>query len=144
MSAADSPDPSHGLVSAPADALPCVILIGMAGSGKSTIGARLALEMDWAFLDSDHLMEALYGCRLQDLTDALDRDAFLDVECAVSRATRALCRLGGPALRRRQGNARPLRALDTEPPAAGIPDRRRRCGPRCPLTPAAPRGERRA
>ncbi|WP_304392152.1 homoserine kinase [uncultured Desulfovibrio sp.] len=89
MSAADSPDPSHGLVSAPADALPCVILIGMAGSGKSTIGARLALEMDWAFLDSDHLMEALYGCRLQDLTDALDRDAFLDVECAVIRAIRA-------------------------------------------------------
>lgn len=89
MSAAASQDPSPSLVSAPADALPCVILIGMAGSGKSTIGARLALEMDWAFLDSDHLMEALYGCRLQDLTDALDRDTFLDVECAVICAIRA-------------------------------------------------------
>ena len=88
MPAASSPN-SQRLVSAPRDSLPCVILIGMAGSGKSTIGARLAQEMDWALLDSDALMEALYGCRLQDLTDALPRDAFLDVECAVICAIRA-------------------------------------------------------
>lgn len=86
---AASPRPGQSLVSGPKDSLPCVILIGMAGSGKSTIGARLAQEMDWALLDSDALMEALYGCRLQDLTDALDRDAFLDVECAVICAIRA-------------------------------------------------------
>lgn len=82
--------PAHAasLLAAPKAPLPCVILIGMAGSGKSTIGARLAQEMGWALLDSDFLMEALYGCRLQDLTDALDRDAFLDVECAVICALR--------------------------------------------------------
>ena len=88
MTAASTPA-AHNLVPAPGTSLPCVILIGMAGSGKSTIGARLAQEMGWALLDSDLLMEALYGCRLQDLTDALDRDAFLDVECAVIRAIRA-------------------------------------------------------
>ena len=100
---APSPQNPHGLVSAPADALPCVILIGMAGSGKSTIGGRLAQEMGWAFLDSDHLMEALYGCRLQDLTDALDRDAFLDVECAVIcaiRARRTVIATGGSVIYR--------------------------------------------
>lgn len=84
-----SPAPDASLLATPRTPLPCVILIGMAGSGKSTVGARLAQEMGWALLDSDFLMEALYGCRLQDLTDALDRDAFLDVECAVIRAIRA-------------------------------------------------------
>ena len=80
---------AQNFISAPREALPCVILIGMAGSGKSTIGARLAQEMGWALLDSDALMEALYGCRLQYLTDAIPRDAFLDVECAVICAIRA-------------------------------------------------------
>ena len=87
MPPAEFPRPAR--ITAQKDALPCVILIGMAGSGKSTIGARLAQEMGWALLDSDLLMEALYGCRLQDLTDALPREAFLDVECTVIRAIRA-------------------------------------------------------
>lgn len=103
MPAAASPDASHGLLAAPADALPCVVLIGMAGSGKSTIGAQLALDMGWAFLDSDQLMEALYGCRLQELTDALDRDAFLDVECAVVcaiHARRTVIATGGSVIYR--------------------------------------------
>lgn len=82
-------DAARSLLATPGESLPCVILIGMAGSGKSTIGARLAQEMGWALLDSDLLMESLYGCRLQDLTDALDRDAFLDVEAAVICAIRA-------------------------------------------------------
>ncbi len=51
--------PSPDLVAAPARPAPCIILIGMAGAGKSTVGSALARELGWAFLDSDHLIEAL-------------------------------------------------------------------------------------
>lgn len=77
------------LVKLPAHALPCISLVGMAGAGKSTVGVRLASALGWAFMDSDHLIEAIYGVRLQDVTDALGKDAFLDVECAVIRAINA-------------------------------------------------------
>lgn len=103
MSVIPLPQPEAGLMSAPRDQLPCVILIGMAGSGKSTIGARLAQEMDWALLDSDALMESLYACRLQELTEALERDAFLDVEAAVVcsiRARRTVIATGGSVVHR--------------------------------------------
>ena len=102
-SSGPSHDAASSLLATPKDALPCVILIGMAGSGKSTIGARLAQEMGWALLDSDSLLEALYGCRLQDLTDAIPRDAFLDVECTVIcaiRAQRTVIATGGSVIYR--------------------------------------------
>ncbi|MCD7983394.1 MAG: AAA family ATPase, partial [Desulfovibrio sp.] len=81
--------PTPDLVATPARLAPCIILIGMAGAGKSTVGSALARELGWAFLDSDHLIEALYGARLQDLTDALGKEAFLDTECGVIRAIKA-------------------------------------------------------
>ena len=81
--------PTPDLVAAPARLAPCIILIGMAGAGKSTVGGVLARELGWAFLDSDHLIEALYGARLQDVTDALGKEAFLDAECTVIRAIKA-------------------------------------------------------
>ena len=81
--------PTPDLVAAPARLAPCIVLIGMAGAGKSTVGGVLARELGWAFLDSDHLIEALYGVRLQDVTDALGKEAFLDAECTVIRAIKA-------------------------------------------------------
>ncbi|SDF19676.1 homoserine kinase [Desulfovibrio legallii] len=77
------------LIAAPQAALPCVILIGMAGAGKTTVGGALARDLDWAFVDSDHLIESIYGARLQDVTDALGKEAFLDAEATVIRAIRA-------------------------------------------------------
>ena len=81
--------PTPDLVAAPARLAPCIVLIGMAGAGKSTVGGVLARELGWAFLDSDHWIEALYGVRLQDVTDALGKEAFLDAECTVIRAIKA-------------------------------------------------------
>lgn len=52
----------------------------MAGAGKSTIGASLAKNLGWAFMDTDYLIESLYAARLQDITDATSRDEFLDLE----------------------------------------------------------------
>lgn len=68
---------------------PCISIIGMAGAGKSTVGQALAQLLDWAFMDSDYLMEALYGSRLQGVTDELAKAAFLDLEACVVRSVRA-------------------------------------------------------
>jgi gluconokinase len=37
---------------------PVVLVMGVAGAGKSTLGARLAAELGWAFLDADDLHPA--------------------------------------------------------------------------------------
>ena len=61
----------------------------MAGAGKSTVGEALARRLGWAFMDSDHLIESIYAARLQDVTAALGKDAFLDVEASVISAIKA-------------------------------------------------------
>ena len=80
--------PSFDRIAPPSKAALCISLIGMAGVGKSTIGMLLARELDWAFVDSDHLIEALYGTRLQTITDELGKEAFLDVEDGVVSSLR--------------------------------------------------------
>ena len=58
----------------------CISLIGMAGAGKTTIGESLARKLGWAFMDTDYLIESLYAARLQDVTDSVSREAFLNLE----------------------------------------------------------------
>lgn len=58
----------------------CIILIGMAASGKTTIGRLLASMIGWAHVDTDHLIEAFYGSRLQQVTDSMSKEEFLDLE----------------------------------------------------------------
>lgn len=89
-------------------ATPCVSLIGMAGAGKTTVGARLARALGWAFVDSDHLIEATYGARLQDITDALGKEGFLDVEAGIVgaiRVNRAVVATGGSVVYRERAMA---------------------------------------
>ena len=91
------------LTKAPASLAPCVTLIGMAGAGKSTVGYALAQHLGWALVDSDHLIEAAYGARLQDITDALGKAAFLDTEAKIIRAIkvhRAVIATGGSVIYR--------------------------------------------
>lgn len=81
----------------------CVSLIGMAGSGKSTIGRILSAMLCWACMDTDYLIESIYACRLQDLTDAFSRDEFLDIEktviCSI-KANNTIIATGGSAIYR--------------------------------------------
>ncbi|MDR3074386.1 MAG: shikimate kinase [Deltaproteobacteria bacterium] len=61
----------------------CIVLIGMAASGKTTIGRELAALIGWARIDTDHLIESYYGARLQQITDAMSKEEFLDLEAGV-------------------------------------------------------------
>lgn len=58
----------------------CVCLMGMAGAGKTTLGRMLAQRLDWAFLDTDHLIESYYGLPLQQVLDSHGLDEFLRIE----------------------------------------------------------------
>lgn len=61
----------------------CIVLIGMAASGKTTIGRELAAMIGWAHIDTDHLIEAFYGNRLQQITNCMTKEEFLDLEAAI-------------------------------------------------------------
>ncbi len=47
-----------------------LILIGMPGAGKSTVGRLLARQIALDFLDTDLLLEARVGCSLQQIVEA--------------------------------------------------------------------------
>ncbi len=57
-----------------------ISLIGMPGSGKSTVGVLLAKAVAYDFLDTDLLIQKKEGKHLQDLVDSLGVQGFLDVE----------------------------------------------------------------
>ena len=57
-----------------------IVLIGMAGVGKSTIGAALAQSLGFGFLDVDEYIFQKDGRRIQELIDGLGEEAFLLLE----------------------------------------------------------------
>ncbi len=57
-----------------------IILIGMAGTGKTTLGRELSRQLSWAHVDTDYLLESWWGVTLQALHDWLGRDNFLLAE----------------------------------------------------------------
>jgi shikimate kinase len=58
----------------------CISIVGMAAAGKTTIGRELAALIGWPQIDTDNVIEATYGTRLQHITDKLDKEGFLDLE----------------------------------------------------------------
>ncbi|HMN55770.1 MAG TPA: shikimate kinase [Ottowia sp.] len=60
-----------------------VVLVGMPGSGKSTVGRSLAHRMQLPFADSDAAIEQRLGCAIRDYFDREGEAAFRDVEQAV-------------------------------------------------------------
>ena len=57
-----------------------IILIGMPGVGKSTVGVLLAKATSRDFLDTDVLIQRSHDRRLQDIIDSDGLDAFRAVE----------------------------------------------------------------
>lgn len=81
----------------------CITFIGMAGAGKTTVGRLVARSLDWAFADSDHIIESVYGAPLQDITDALGKEAFIEVEAEIVsglRFERTVLATGGSVIYR--------------------------------------------
>ena len=64
----------------------CVTLIGMPGSGKSTVGVLLAKALGYDFLDTDLLLQRREGMYLQDILERRGIEAFLDAEEAAVRS----------------------------------------------------------
>ncbi len=57
-----------------------LILIGMPGAGKSTIGVLLAKRLGVSFLDTDILMQTGEGCYLQEIIVEHGLDGFRGIE----------------------------------------------------------------
>ena len=57
-----------------------VILIGMPGCGKSTVGVVLAKTLNYSFLDADLLIQEQTGKRLQQIIDFDGLDKFYEIE----------------------------------------------------------------
>ncbi|MEE8421111.1 MAG: shikimate kinase [Dehalococcoidales bacterium] len=57
-----------------------IILIGMAGVGKSTIGVSLARVLDFSFIDVDRYIEEKEGKKLQQIIDDQGDKALLELE----------------------------------------------------------------
>ena len=57
-----------------------VVLIGMPGCGKSTVGVLLAKALGMAFMDTDVVFQAREGRKLQPMIDEIGIEAFLKKE----------------------------------------------------------------
>lgn len=61
-----------------------IILIGMPGAGKSTVGVILAKVMGMNFIDSDLLIQEQEGMLLRNIIDRDGQEGYLDIENRVN------------------------------------------------------------
>ena len=86
MSETASPAPAslpHDAEIAAALGARCVVLIGMMGAGKSTIGRRMAARLRLPFLDADTEIEAAAGMSIPDIFETHGEPHFRDGEARV-------------------------------------------------------------
>lgn len=81
-----------------------IVLVGLPGSGKTTVGKQLARRLKLAFLDSDHVIEERLGCSIREFFEREGEDRFRDVEQEVidelSRGQACVLSTGGGAVLR--------------------------------------------
>lgn len=80
-----------------------VILIGMPGSGKTTVGTYLSELIGYGYIDSDSVIVAREGRRLNEIIAQDGTEAFLDIEAKVNAelaADRCVIATGGSIIYR--------------------------------------------
>ena len=60
-----------------------IALVGLPGSGKSTIGRQLARRLGLTSLDTDHVIEQRLGCSIREYFEREGEASFRDVEQVV-------------------------------------------------------------
>ncbi len=58
----------------------CISLIGMPGSGKSTLVKKLANSLNFAWIDTDLVIESWFGTTLEEVKKSLGNQGFLRAE----------------------------------------------------------------
>jgi shikimate kinase len=86
-----------------------IALVGMPGSGKSTVGRHVARHLRWPFVDTDHVIEQRIGCSIRDYFETRGEAAFRDVEQVVideiTRLEQHVVATGGGAVLREPNRA---------------------------------------
>ena len=81
-----------------------LVLVGLPGSGKSTVGRQLARRLGLPFTDTDHAIEQRIGCSIREFFDREGEPAFRDIEEAVidelARSNAGVIATGGGAVLR--------------------------------------------
>ena len=72
-----------------------IALVGMPGSGKSTVGRHLARQLGWRFVDSDHEIEREIGGPIRAYFEQHGEAAFRELE---QQTIASLCELGDTVL----------------------------------------------
>lgn len=79
-----------------------IYLAGIMGSGKTSVGKRLASKLGWTFHDADNVIEAMSGNTIPEIFQEQGEEGFRKIEAAaiqqLSRSRRAVIGLGGGAL----------------------------------------------
>ena len=81
-----------------------ISLVGLPGSGKSTVGRQLARRLQLPFVDSDQAIEEKLGCSIREYFKREGEERFRDVEASVideltAQHTGVLSTGGGSVLR---------------------------------------------
>jgi shikimate kinase len=74
--------PHPEAVAAPLADVRHIVLVGLMGSGKSTVGRLVASRLGWPFRDSDAEIEARTGRTVREIRDVESTDAMHDLEAA--------------------------------------------------------------
>ena len=80
-----------------------IVLIGMPGSGKTTVGTYLSELIGYGYIDSDSVIIAREGMRLNEIIAKKGRETFLDIEAKVNAelcANRCVIATGGSVIYR--------------------------------------------
>lgn len=78
-----------------------IVLIGMPGAGKSTVGVVLAKKLGYSFVDSDLVIQETYGKLLHELIEENGVEGFWKIENDVNASInrhRSIIATGGSAI----------------------------------------------